>query len=86
MPRVKTTPRRLLGSFDEVVRDALRMLCRDPLYMQIAAVRALEAATEAHLQLLFHDAQIGAKHGRRDTVTGKDLKLAQRMRGRRLYC
>lgn len=46
---------------------------------QSKAIDTLQEAAEAYVTLLFQDAQLCAKHGRRKTIMLKDLKLADRL-------
>ena len=63
-------------------------LCREiiqeyksDLRVQMAAIVALQEATEAYIVSVFEDANLCAIHGKRVTVMPKDVQLARRIRG-----
>ena len=51
------------------------------LFFQIAAVHALQEASEAYLISLFEDVNLCALHAKRVTIMLKDMQLARRIRG-----
>jgi histone H3 len=51
------------------------------LQMQSTAVLALQEASEACLICLFEDTNLCAMHGKRVTITPKDMQLARRIQG-----
>ncbi len=49
--------------------------------MQSTAILALQEASEAYLIRLFEDTNLCAMHGKRVTITPKDMQLARRIQG-----
>ena len=49
--------------------------------IQVSAVLALQEATKAYHTGLFEDTNLCAIHGKRVTITPKDIQLACRIRG-----
>jgi histone H3 len=68
--------------FQRLVREIAHGFCTD-LRFQSFALLALQEAAEAHLINLFEAANLCAIHGKRVTITPKDLQLARRIRGER---
>ncbi len=66
--------------FQRLVREISGDLRAD-LRWQGKAVAALQEASEAYLVGLFADTNLCAIHGKRVTITPKDIKLARRIRG-----
>ena len=65
-------------------------LCREiiqeyksDLRVQMAAIVALQEATEAYIISIFEDANLCAIHAKRVTITPRDMQLARRIRGER---
>ncbi len=54
---------------------------KSDLRMQSTAILALQEALEAYLIRLFEDTNLCAMHGKRVTITPKDMQLAQRIQG-----
>lgn len=54
---------------------------KDDLRFQTSAILALQEAAQAHLVGLFEETNLAAIHGKRITITPKDIELARRIRG-----
>ncbi len=54
---------------------------KSDLRMQSTAVLALQEVLEAYLVCLFEDTNLCAMHGKRVTITLKDMQLARRIQG-----
>jgi histone H3 len=54
---------------------------KSDLQMQSTAILTLQEASEAYLICLFEDTNLCAMHGKRVTITPKDMQLAQCIRG-----
>lgn len=77
----KTTDRLIQRSpFQRLLKEVLHDI-NPELRMQNLATIALQEASEAFLTNLFEDSNLVAIHGKRTTVTDKDLKLVCRIRG-----
>jgi len=68
--------------FQRLVREIAQDYSNVPRFLASAAL-ALQEAAEAYLVGLFQDSQLCAIHGKRVTVTSKDIQLARRIRGER---
>jgi len=69
--------------FCRLVREVIRG-CQESsgdLRLQVAAIGALQEASEAFLVGLFEDTNLCAIHAKRVTIMPRDLHLAQRIRG-----
>jgi len=56
-----------------------------PFRWQQTAIDALQEASEAYLVGLFEDTNLCALHGKRVTIDVKDIHLARRIRGEKIY-
>ena len=65
--------------FQRLVAECLRE--HGSFRVQLAALHALQEASEAFVIGLFEDTNLCALHARRVTVMPKDIQLAQRIRG-----
>lgn len=65
----------------EVLRDVLDAIPR--VQLSPAAARPLVAACESRMTEVFVEALRCARHGKRDTVTARDVALAMRVMGYR---
>ncbi len=70
--------------FQRLVRDIAEKFKMD-LRFQSPAIMALQEAAEAYLTDLFNDANRCAIHAKRVTIQPKDMMLAKRIRGERLW-
>ncbi|XP_039766802.1 uncharacterized protein LOC100079219 [Ornithorhynchus anatinus] len=70
--------------FQRLVREIAQDFKTD-LRFQSSAVMALQEASEAYLVGLFEDTNLCAIHAKRVTIMPKDIQLARRIRGERLY-
>ena len=68
--------------FQRLVREIAQDFKTD-LRFQLAAVMALQEASEAYLVGLFEDSNLCAIHAKRVTIMPKDIQLARRIRGER---
>ncbi len=68
--------------FQRLVRQIAQNFKND-LRFQGTAILALQEASEAYLVGLFEDTQLCAAHGKRVTITHRDMQLARRIRGER---
>lgn len=68
--------------FCRVVRQIIKS-CQETgdLRLQVAAIGALQEASEAFLVGLFEDTNLCAIHAKRVTIMPRDIHLAQRIRG-----
>jgi histone H3 len=66
--------------FKRLVRE-IAIDFKSDLRMQSTAILALQEASEAYLIRLFEDTNVCAMHGKRVTITPKDMQLARRIRG-----
>ena len=66
--------------FVRLVKEVLQGI-NPEMHIQSLATVALQEAAEAFLTSLFEDSNLIAIHGKRTTVTDKDLKLVCRIRG-----
>ena len=66
--------------FKRLVRE-IAIDFKSDLQMQSTAILALQEALEAYLICLFEDTNLCAMHGKRVTITPKDMQLAQRIQG-----
>ncbi|XP_054850332.1 uncharacterized protein LOC129339774 [Eublepharis macularius] len=70
--------------FQRLVREIAQDFKTD-LRFQSSAVMALQEASEAYLVGLFEDTNLCAIHAKRVTIMPKDIQLARRIRGERLF-
>lgn len=70
--------------FQRLVREIARAYKQD-LRFQSAAIGALQEATEAYMVGLLEDTNLCAIHSKRVTIMPRDLQLARRIRGERLF-
>ncbi|PNH02820.1 histone H3 [Tetrabaena socialis] len=70
--------------FQRLVREIAQDFKTD-LRFQSQAVLALQEAAEAYLVGLFEDTNLCAIHAKRVTIMPKDIQLARRIRGERIY-
>ncbi|XP_026983988.1 uncharacterized protein [Sagmatias obliquidens] len=70
--------------FQRLVREIAQDFKTD-LRFQSSAVMALQEACEAYLVGLFEDTNLCAIHAKRVTIMPKDIQLARRIRGERVY-
>ncbi|KAF8235611.1 putative histone H3 [Tricholoma matsutake] len=70
--------------FQRLVREIAHDFKMD-LRFQSSAIMALQEAAEAYLVALFEDTNLAALHAKRVTIMPKDMFLARRLRGGRLY-
>ena len=70
--------------FQRLVRE-LAQDFRNDLRFQSSAVLALQEASEAYLVGLFEDTNLCAIHAKRVTIMPKDILLAKKIRGDRVY-
>jgi histone H3 len=70
--------------FQRLVREVAQSFKTD-LRFQSSAVLALQEAAESYLVGLFEDTNLIAIHAKRITIMPKDLQLARRIRGEKLY-
>jgi len=68
--------------FQRLVREIAQEYTQYPRF-SASAVLALQEASEAYLEGLLQDAQLGAIHGKRVNVISKDIQLARRIRDER---
>lgn len=68
--------------FQKLVRDIAADVKHD-LRFQLAALLALQEASEAYLVSVLEDSNLCAIHAKRVTVMPKDIQLARRIRGER---
>lgn len=68
--------------FQRLVRELAQEFKND-LRFQANAILALQEASEMYLVGLFEDTNLCAIHGKRVTITPKDMQLARRIRGER---
>ena len=68
--------------FQCLVREIAQHLSPD-LRFRVAAITALQEASEAYLVHLFEDTNLCAIHAKRVTIMQKDIQLARRIRGER---
>jgi len=66
--------------FQRLVRETAQNM-KTELRFQVAALSALQEASEAYLIGLFEDTNLCTLHAKRVTIMPKDIKLAQRIRG-----
>jgi len=66
--------------FQRLVREIAQDFL-DDLRFQGSAVLALQESSEAYLTYLYEDTNLCAIHGKRVTITPKDIQLARRIRG-----
>jgi histone H3 len=66
--------------FKRLVRE-IAIDVKSDLRVQSTAILALQEASEAYLIRLFEDTNLCAMHGKRVTITVKDMQLARRIRG-----
>ena len=67
---------RLVKQIAQGIKESVRF--------QSTAVLALQEASEYYLVGLFEDTNMCALHGKRVTITPKDMQLARRIRGERM--
>ena len=67
-------------AFQRLVREITQDFKTD-IRFQGTAILALQEAAEAYLVGLFQDTNLCAIHGKRVTITPKDIQLARRLRG-----
>ena len=67
---------RLMKQIAQEIKESVRF--------QSTAVLALQEASEYYLVGLFEDTNMCALHGKRVTITPKDMQLARRIRGERM--
>jgi len=67
---------RLVKQIAQEIKESVRF--------QSTAVLALQEASEYYLVGLFEDTNMCALHGKRVTITPKDMQLARRIRGERM--
>lgn len=81
--KYQKTTNLMLGKlpFQRLVRSVALELKSD-LRFQISALNAIQEASEAYLIGLFEDTNLCAIHGKRVTVTSRDMHLALRIRGK----
>jgi histone H3 len=70
--------------FQRLVRE-LAQDFRNDLRFQSSAVLALQEASEAYLVGLFEDTNLCAIHAKRVTIMPKDILLAKKIRGDKIY-
>ncbi|XP_048842250.1 uncharacterized protein LOC125715064 [Brienomyrus brachyistius] len=70
--------------FQRLVREIAQDFKTD-LRFQSSAVMALQEASEAYLVGLFEDTNLCAIHAKRVTIMPKDIQLARRIRGERVF-
>merc|ERR1711972_907837 len=70
--------------FQRLIRELSQDL-RTELRFQSQAVLALQEAAEAYLVGLFEDTNLCAIHAKRVTIMPKDMQLARRLRGERMW-
>ena len=70
--------------FIRVVREISQDLQKDVRW-QRTALLALQECSEAFLVSLFEDVNLIAIHAKRVTIMPKDMRLAQKIRGERIY-
>ena len=63
------------------IRDRITQDFKTDIRFQGTAILALQEAAEAYLVGLFQDTNLCAIHGKRVTITPKDIQLARRLRG-----
>ena len=68
--------------FQHLVREIV-MDYRSDLRFQLAAIMAMQEASEVYLVGLFEDSNLCAIHAKRVTIMPKDIQLARRIRGER---
>ena len=68
--------------FERLVRDIASEFMSNPRFQRVT-ILALQEASEAYSVKLFEDTNLLAIHAKRITITPKDLRLAQRIRGER---
>lgn len=80
--RLRTSTGLLINkmAFQRLVRELLQNRASD-LRCQSAAIGALQESSEDYLVRLFEDISLCAHYANRSTITQKDIKLAQRIRG-----
>lgn len=68
------------GPFQRLIREIAQDF-RSELRFQASAILAIQEAAEAYLVGLFTDSLLCAIHGKRITISSKDMRLARRIRG-----
>ena len=69
-------------AFGRLVRESMQNIDPNHEYrMRASAVAAIQEAAEAYITNLMEDTNLCAIHGRRVTITPRDMKLALRLRG-----
>ncbi len=72
--------------FQRLVREiCIGLKNKAELRFQSAALMALQEASEAYLVGLFEDTNLCAIHAKRVTIMPKDIQLARRIRGERVW-
>ena len=69
--------------FQRLVKEIAQEI-KENARFQSTAVLALQEASEYYLVGLFEDTNMCALHGKRVTITPKDMQLARRIRGERM--
>jgi histone H3 len=67
--------------FQRLVREIAGDIAGQEYRFQVAAIAALQEASEAYLVGLFEDTNLCAIHAKRVTIMPKDMILARRIRG-----
>jgi len=70
--------------FQRLVREIAETMKPD-LRFQAGAVLAIQEAAESYIVTLFEDTNMVAIHAGRVTIMAKDMALARRIRGERIY-
>ena len=70
--------------FNRLVREITRQYDSE-MRFQPSALEAMQEATEYYLISLFEDSQLCAQHANRVTVMQKDMSLARRIRGEKVW-
>jgi len=66
--------------FHRLVREITRQF-RTDMRFQMAALMALQEASEVYLTNMFENAQLAAIHAKRITIMPRDIHLVRRIRG-----
>ena len=76
-------------SFQRLVKETMTYVCEERgvpmMKIQSAALLALQTASEDYLTNLFSKSQLAAIHGKRITVTPKDVQLVRCFSGESFY-
>eukprot|EP00055_Hartaetosiga_balthica_P005025 m.14081 g.14081 ORF g.14081 m.14081 type:complete len:150 (-) comp4249_c3_seq1:21-470(-) len=70
--------------FQRLVREIAHDFKRE-LRFRAGALEALQEASEAYIIGLFEDTQLAAIHAKRVTIMPKDIRLALRLRGEKVF-